>query len=280
MDQSVRWPVRPRPPSPEPTALRERHGRPGAGPRSPCGVPLDENGPRRLRLRRGPGCVPIPIRVRICASDPRTSPSVSAAAERFGVPEPGSTSTRSPMRPMAPVVAAWICMRSAPASALGFGICQAPVALHNDRTRTACVRTHRLTLPLGKGRIPSPPRSMQQRSAGPTRHTPTARSISVVGSMLATTERQRQAVRALPARSPLWPVRGGKDREVARPAVSISVENTAGSDSRTARRCFESEVVEPPSYRSSLRIVAASRGRSGILVDSDSAPTFPDLEIE
>ncbi len=26
---------------------------------------------------------------------------------------------------------------------------------HNDRTRTACVRTHRLTLPLGKGRIPS-----------------------------------------------------------------------------------------------------------------------------
>ena len=33
----------------------------------------------------------------------------------------------------------------------------------NDRTRTACVRTHRLTLPLGKGRIPSPPRSMQQR---------------------------------------------------------------------------------------------------------------------
>ena len=30
-------------------------------------------------------------------------------------------------------------------------------------TRTACVRTHRLTLPLGKGRIPSPPRSMQQR---------------------------------------------------------------------------------------------------------------------
>ena len=34
----------------------------------------------------------------------------------------------------------------------------------NDRTRTACVRTHRLTLPLGKGRIPSPPRSMQQRS--------------------------------------------------------------------------------------------------------------------
>ena len=38
---------------------------------------------------------------------------------------------------------------------------------HNDRTRTACVRTHRLTLPLGKGRIPSPPRSMQQRSAVP-----------------------------------------------------------------------------------------------------------------
>ena len=35
---------------------------------------------------------------------------------------------------------------------------------HNDRTRAACVRTHRLTLPLGKGRIPSPPRSMQQRS--------------------------------------------------------------------------------------------------------------------
>ena len=34
---------------------------------------------------------------------------------------------------------------------------------HNDRTRAACVRTHRLTLPLGKGRIPSPPRSMQQR---------------------------------------------------------------------------------------------------------------------
>ena len=34
---------------------------------------------------------------------------------------------------------------------------------HNDRTRTACVRTYRLTLPLGKGRIPSPPRSMQQR---------------------------------------------------------------------------------------------------------------------
>ena len=39
------------------------------------------------------------------------------------------------------------------------------VAEHNDRTRTACVRTHRRTLPLGKGRIPSPPRSMQQRSA-------------------------------------------------------------------------------------------------------------------
>ena len=35
---------------------------------------------------------------------------------------------------------------------------------HNDRTRTSRVRTHRLTLPLGKGRIPSPPRSMQQRS--------------------------------------------------------------------------------------------------------------------
>ena len=34
---------------------------------------------------------------------------------------------------------------------------------HNDRTRPACVRTYRLTLPLGKGRIPSPPRSMQQR---------------------------------------------------------------------------------------------------------------------
>ena len=34
---------------------------------------------------------------------------------------------------------------------------------HHDRTRTACVRTYRLTLPLGKGRIPSPPRSMQQR---------------------------------------------------------------------------------------------------------------------
>ena len=34
---------------------------------------------------------------------------------------------------------------------------------HNDPTRTACVRTHRLTLSLGKGRIPSPPRSMQQR---------------------------------------------------------------------------------------------------------------------
>ena len=28
---------------------------------------------------------------------------------------------------------------------------------HNDRTRAACVRTHRLTLPLGNGRIPSPP---------------------------------------------------------------------------------------------------------------------------
>ena len=40
---------------------------------------------------------------------------------------------------------------------------------YNDRTRTACVRTHRLTLPLGKGRIPSPPRSMQQRSFLPTR---------------------------------------------------------------------------------------------------------------
>ena len=38
----------------------------------------------------------------------------------------------------------------------------------NDRTRAACVRTHRLTLPLEKGRIPSPPRSMQQRSAEPT----------------------------------------------------------------------------------------------------------------
>ena len=34
---------------------------------------------------------------------------------------------------------------------------------HNDRTRTSRVRTHCLTLPLGKGRIPSPPRSMQQR---------------------------------------------------------------------------------------------------------------------
>ena len=40
---------------------------------------------------------------------------------------------------------------------------------HNDRTRTACVRTHSLTLPLGRGRIPSPPRSMQQHcwSFGP-----------------------------------------------------------------------------------------------------------------
>ena len=28
---------------------------------------------------------------------------------------------------------------------------------HNDRTRTACVRTHRLTLRLGKGLIPCPP---------------------------------------------------------------------------------------------------------------------------
>ena len=37
---------------------------------------------------------------------------------------------------------------------------------HNDRTRTACVRTYRLTLRLGKGRIPSPPRSMQQRFDG------------------------------------------------------------------------------------------------------------------
>ena len=36
---------------------------------------------------------------------------------------------------------------------------------HNDRTRAACVPTHRLTLPLGNGRIPSPPRSMQQRSS-------------------------------------------------------------------------------------------------------------------
>ena len=34
---------------------------------------------------------------------------------------------------------------------------------HNDRTRPACVPTHRLTLPLWNGRIPSPPRSMQQR---------------------------------------------------------------------------------------------------------------------
>ena len=34
---------------------------------------------------------------------------------------------------------------------------------HNDRTRTACVRTHLLTLQLGKGRIPSPSRSVQQR---------------------------------------------------------------------------------------------------------------------
>ena len=34
---------------------------------------------------------------------------------------------------------------------------------HNDRTRTACVRTYRLTLRLGKGRIPSPTLSMQQR---------------------------------------------------------------------------------------------------------------------
>ena len=30
-----------------------------------------------------------------------------------------------------------------------------------------CVRTHRLTLPLGNGRIPSPPRSMQQRCLPP-----------------------------------------------------------------------------------------------------------------
>ena len=39
---------------------------------------------------------------------------------------------------------------------------------HNDRTRTACVRTYRLTLPLGKRRIPSPPRSMQQRCTAGT----------------------------------------------------------------------------------------------------------------
>ena len=38
---------------------------------------------------------------------------------------------------------------------------------HNDRTRAACVPTHRLTLPLGNGRIPSPPRSMQQRCSSP-----------------------------------------------------------------------------------------------------------------
>ena len=35
---------------------------------------------------------------------------------------------------------------------------------HKDRTLPARVRTHRLTLPLGEGRIPSPPRSMQQHS--------------------------------------------------------------------------------------------------------------------
>ena len=38
---------------------------------------------------------------------------------------------------------------------------------HNDRTRTACVRTYRLTLRLGKGRITSPPRSMQERCNPP-----------------------------------------------------------------------------------------------------------------
>ena len=37
----------------------------------------------------------------------------------------------------------------------------------NDRTRTACVRTHRLTLPLGKGRIPSPPVSCINVLIGP-----------------------------------------------------------------------------------------------------------------
>ena len=33
---------------------------------------------------------------------------------------------------------------------------------HNDRARTACVRTHLLTLRLGKGRIPFPSLSVQQ----------------------------------------------------------------------------------------------------------------------
>ena len=33
---------------------------------------------------------------------------------------------------------------------------------NNDRARTACVRTHLLTLRLGKGRIPFPSLSVQQ----------------------------------------------------------------------------------------------------------------------
>ena len=48
---------------------------------------------------------------------------------------------------------------------------------HNDRTRTACVRTYRLTLPLGKGRIPSPPRSMQQRFSEAVRLSPVPTSL-------------------------------------------------------------------------------------------------------
>ena len=42
------------------------------------------------------------------------------------------------------------------------GGCKLPFG-NFPRLLLACVRTYRLTLPLGKGRIPSPPRSMQQR---------------------------------------------------------------------------------------------------------------------
>ena len=53
---------------------------------------------------------------------------------------------------------------------------------HNDRTRTARVRTHRLTLRLGKGQISSPPRSMQQRFVGSPATSASAKTPSPTSS--------------------------------------------------------------------------------------------------
>ena len=53
---------------------------------------------------------------------------------------------------------------------------------HNDCTRTACVRTYRLTLRLGKGQISSPPRSMPQRFVGSPATSASAKTPSPTSS--------------------------------------------------------------------------------------------------